>query len=997
MFMTFLVIFALEIRKSSPTHSTHLTKLMVVRRLPHLEPHAFYCHVRPAYRAALRYGLTRYQHQQSPTQKPTVTKLSLIVGHKEETVVEDEYIVNTSPCPVAVPKASNRSAEIDIKMNTQLPPSLQYARNLMDHYKSHVVLTQMGSFYELYFEHASIYAPLLNISLTSKTYSFGKVPFAGFPVHQLSRHLKVLVNTYGYNVTIADQFRKETVAENEFNKFYRRVTRIVTPGTFIDEAFENLQENTYLLHIEFPHNCVKNIADTNIKVALCWCDVSTGQISVQQVLLKDLVSAITRIQPKEILLDEYFAEHHLETGVWYSELVNLRKYFIKYQKMPSKHRTMDAFYRLFTAGSTEEGANQLRIRLQQFTQKELTALRNTLIYVNDHLPNFPMNFELPQRQLTTSIMQIDSRTSAALELHSSVRDRRAKGTLLSTIRKTVTPPGTRLLTQWLTGPSMDLREIKNRQKMVEFFKRREDETNSLILMLKQVHDISRIIQKFSFGRGEALELIQLAQSLHVSFCIRKHLEIESLQCDKTTQKLINPLLTCLSFQEQIVDDVLSCLNEEELARTQKFQQDVAKDVENTEQARFDQEIDLSQGESWIVNPNYNEKLRTLHAHYREIKSSKSGLEQTYSKIFLDSLGCRNLSLRQKQNGDYAIRITGTANNLKKIVEFVKNGGALKNNYFHILQKSSQTLWLSHALWIDLGNELELTVLKIKKEETNVMAHFKNQFLERSDEVRKVADTLGYLDVLSSFAVLAREKNLICPKVDHSDKLEIIGGRHCVVEDALSNRSLEKFTENDCQLQNGELWIISGPNMGGKSTFLRQNAIIVILAQIGCFVPCTRARIGLVDKIFSRTGSADDLYNEMSTFMVEMIETSFILRGATARSLAVLDEIGRGTSSKEGVGVAFATLRHLIKHNVCRTLFATHFGRELKELLQNRKEPDLTDKIKFYRTGIVETSEATFLYDHKLRPGICEKSDALRVAKAAGFPEEALRAAKEVLS
>lgn len=956
--------------------------------------------MRWSHRVRSVYNFVRYQHRAS-VQKPKVTKLSLILDHQSNIVPQEEYTIDTSSQPIAQNGVrglgiDNESAEVTKK--PQLPPSLQYARDLMDHYKSHVVLTQMGSFYELYFENASTYAPQLNISLTSRSYAFGKVPFAGFPVHQLSRHLKVLVNTYGYSVTIADQFKKENAAENDVNRFYRRVTRIVTPGTFIDEAFENLQENTYLLNIEFPRNCVQHVVDTDIKVAVCWCDVSTGEISVQQVLLKDVVSAITRIQPKEILLDEYFAKFQLESGRWYSELVNLRKYFIKYQKMPSRHRTMDAFYRLFAAGNTEEGIDQLKIRLQQFTQKELAALRNTLIYVSDHLPDFPMNFQLPTRQLTTSIMQIDSRTSAALELHSSVRDRRTKGTLLSTLRKTVTPVGTRLLTQWLSGPSMDLKEIKNRQKIVTFFKDRMDTTESLVSMLRRVYDISRILQKFSFGRGEALELIQLAQSLQVSFQIKEYLISESENCAKNIQNRINTLLLNLNFPKNTVEDVLSCLDEEEIIQSQKLEQDDLEELSEEGRSRSQQQGDgMPEGESWVVNPNYNERLQKLHSNYKKLEESKMELEQFFFNTFVDTLGCKTVSLRQKQNGDYAIRITGGINNVKKVIEYVRNGGALKSSFFHILQKSSQTIWLSHELWLSLGNELELAVFKIRKEETNIMNHFKNQFVEKSSEIRNVADTLGYLDVLSSFAVLAREKNLVCPKVDHSDKLEIVGGRHCVVEDAISRRSLEKFTENDCNLHSGELWIVTGPNMGGKSTFLRQNAIIVLLAQMGCFVPCESAHIGLVDKIFSRTGSADDLFNEMSTFMVEMIETSFILRGATNRSLAILDEIGRGTSSKEGVGIAFATLRHLIKNNVCKTLFATHFGQELDSLLQKRDQADLQDKIKFYSTGIVETSESNFYYDHKLRSGVCEKSDAFRVAKTAGFPEEALRTARELLS
>lgn len=940
-----------------------------------------------------RYRLRSY------TSKPKVTKLSLTLDNKDSNYATGEYAIDTSSPPIASKRSGSsildeQTADLRKNAYSPLPPSLQYARELMDRYKSHVVLTQMGSFYELYFEHATKYAPQLNISLTSKNYSFGKVPFAGFPVPQLNRHLKVLVNNYGYSVTIADQFKRDTAADNDVNKFYRRVTRIVTPGTFIDEAFENLQENTYLLNIEFPENCMKNLADPNIKIGLCWCDISTGEISVQQILLKDLVSAITRIQPREILLNEDLSEFNLESGNWYSELVELKKYFLKYQRLPQRHRTMDTFYSLFTAGDSKEGINQLKLNFQQFTQKETAALRNILIYVSEHLPDFRMNLQIPQRKLTASIMQIDSRTSAALELHTTVRDNRKKGTLLSTIRRTVTPVGTRLLVQWLSGPSMDLQEIRTRQKIVKFFKANNDCTDTLIFMLKKTHDLARILQKFSFGRGEALEIIQLARSIQVALDIRYHLRKESQNTDASVKKTIEGLFSRLEFDEQIIYEVLTGLNEEELVKSEKLTREgeasqESAELEETGTAELQQEENLK--ENWVVNVDYSSRLRDLHKKYAELRSQESALQRTYKSYFIDELGCKSISLRRRQNGDYALRLTGGINHLKRVTEHAKQ------NSFHVLQKSTQTVWFTHEHWTKLGTELEIAVFNIRKEETNILNEFKKRFIEKSNEVRAISDVLAYLDILSSFAVLARERNLVCPVVDQSDCLEIVGGRHLVVEDAISNRSLEKFTENDCRLSTGELWVVSGPNMGGKSTFLRQNAVIVLLAQMGCFVPCKSARIGLVDKIFSRVGSADDLYNEMSTFMVEMVETSFILKGATNRSLAILDEIGRGTSGKEGISIAFATLRHLIKNNVCRSLFATHFGQELNDILRKRKEDDLTVKIQFYKSGVVETLEGDFYYDHKLRPGVCETSDALRVAETAGFPDNALKIAKEVLS
>lgn len=924
-----------------------------------------------------------------------VSKLTVVLNSAKFKGTEKVSIETDLP-PIAssVDKKSSRRRVQDKTNVPSLPPSLQYVRDLMDHYKGHVVLTQMGSFYELYFEQASVYGPQLNLSLTNRNYFCGKVPFAGFPVHQLSRHLKILVNTYGYSVTIAEQFKRDTIADNDSNKFYRRVTRIVTPGTFIDEAFENLQENTYLLTIEFPENCMDKIAEPDLKVGLCWCDVTTGEIFVQQVLLKDLVSSITRIQPKEVLLNDELSWRRLESGEWYPELVELKKYFIKYQKLPSRHRTLSSFYNLFSAAEAGNDMRKLKIQLQEFSQKEVAALRNTLIYVSEHMPDFSMNFQLPQRQLTGTIMQIDSRTVAALELHRTVRDNRQKGTLLSSIRRTVTPAGTRLLTQWISGPSLDLKEIQARQDIVTLLKANPSATEMIIGMLRNVRDLPRILQKFSFGRGEALDIIQMAQSLQVAMDVRQFLEEENLPFKKKTKEHVLFLANRLEFDKELIQNVTKNLNEELLASSQKQDQNEENDEAVDD---MEDELTLPSSDTWVVNPTCTPHLEQLHNEYKKLREAKEKLQKKFHEFFVGGNGVKSVTLKRKQSSEYALHVLGSAGNLKKINEFIKKKESFCGEPFHIIQQSAQTRWLTHEAWSDLGYRLELATLRIKDEESRIIDDFKSKFLKRSNEVRLISDVLGYLDALSSFAVLANEKKLVCPKLDNSDKLEIHDGRHIMVEEGLVTKSLESFTENDCNLGGGKLWVITGPNMGGKSTFLRQNAIIVLLAQMGSFVPCSKAHIGLVDKVFSRVGSADDLYNEMSTFMVEMVETSFILHGATKKSLAILDEIGRGTSGREGVSIAYATLKHLAKENGCRTLFATHFGPELKEIICTRGDAILEEKTSFLRSGIVELSNDDFYYDYKLRPGICDKSDAIKVAKTAGFPEKALDTARELLA
>lgn len=937
----------------------------------------------------------------SSTELPNVTRLKVSLKNVISPAKTASKDKNNETCD------DSRTVKMEKeKRSTQLPPSIKNVRQMMNKFKNSVVLTQMGSFYELYFEQATEYAPKLNITLTSKTFVSGKVPFAGFPVQQLNRYLKVLVNEYGYSVVVADQYKKQMLYDNDPNKFQRRVTRIVTPGTFIDEAFENFKENAYLLNIEFPDNALDRIADDNLKLGLCWCDVSTGEIFVQQVLLKELVSTITRIQPKEILLKEKLSEYHIESGQWYSELVELKKYFINYHKPTSIYKSIDALKTFFSDvdGNNQNIESSLNYSLQSFEQKEITALRNILQYIDEHFPNFSVNLQLPKRQTSSKIMQIDSRTSSALELHVTTLTNSKKGSLLSAVRRTITPIGTRLLTQWLSGPSMDLDEIKNRQKIVKFF----IENNQIALVistkLKKVIDLSRSIQKFSFGGGNVLDVFQMAKSLESINEITKYLR-DNLTNDnvhgKSVSKIMSNVLDTMTFDETLIKELLDSLNEDEINNFDKV-----KENENADDAIV-MEVETSKNSndnnnSSMINPTKFPALQKLYNELDMLHKSKIELEKEYVNIFVKKLGAKRLLLKQRQNKEYGIQIFGSNEVLNRLKNLIQQSGIMFNGEkISILHKSTQSMWCSNDSWNRLSYGIENMIARIKQREESIITSFKETFIAHSNRIRAIDNSIGYIDVLMSFARLAREKNLVCPEVDNSNQFEIINGRHLMVEDSLALKSLEKFVGNDCQLSNGNMWIITGPNMGGKSTFLRQNAIIAILAQIGCFVPCTKAHIGLVDKIFSRLGSADDLYNDMSTFMVEMIETSFILRGATDRSLAILDEIGRGTSGKEGLNIAFAVLIYLLTSNKCRTLFATHFGKELQAILLKHPEwienKGMLDRIHFYKTNMIDLPNGQTMYDYRLKKGVSEKSDALNVAKLAGFPQEVIQLAQQVES
>lgn len=295
-------------------------------------------------------------------------------------------------------------------------------------------------------------------------------------------------------------------------------------------------------------------------------------------------------------------------------------------------------------------------------------------------------------------------------------------------------------------------------------------------------------------------------------------------------------------------------------------------------------------------------------------------------------------------------------------------------------------------WTSLGQSIDQTRLAIRQSEQQVFAQLRNLIIAALPPLRRNAKLLSTLDVTTSFAVLSLEKSLVRPVLSPSPVLNIIGGRHITVETSLLN-SGRTFTSNSLILHapGSKFWVITGPNMAGKSTFLRQNALIVILAQMGCFVPATHATVGIVDKLFSRVGSADNLFADQSTFMVEMMETATILREATQRSFVVMDEVGRGTTPRDGEAVAYASLEYLLDKTKCRGLFATHFHGVVDQL-----EKRGVEGVECWCTDVLEDETGGWVYVHRLKEGVNRESHALKVAALAGVPSEVLEAAKEVL-
>lgn len=876
--------------------------------------------------------------------------------------------------------------------NEALTPLYASMKNLIDTNPGCVCLIQVGSFYELYFEQAEVYGPKLGLKVATRKTNNYSIPMAGFPIYQLQKFVKSLVQDLEVNVAIIDQYPLERRINDSI--IHRKISRIVSPGTLVDETFLNYNQNNYLVAIAFPTKLTKTPADLDLSIGLSWIDISVGEFYVQQTTLGELIADISRINPSEIIISKEFQDENLTNGQWHLSLQDLRKFFIRYHKTVYKELKLQFKSNLQTT----------RKKLESFSIKEEMAMNMILSYINVNLPDTDPTLDVPIQYWNEDSLQMDARTREALELteRSTGGHTSTVGSLLNTIKRTITPSGTRLLTQWLKSPILDVSELRRRQEFVILFKENNYLKLSLRSQLSQLGDFIRSVQRLVFGTGDTVAHLQyIGDGLTKLENLHKFLKEESKR-DKHAGKVLGPFLKQFKVSSTLAEKIFSTLNVE--IDTDDFADTEQGDTEESESTIYSvsnksiekykdlRKQKLEQGTFFAVKKDYDSTLKQAHDKLEGLMIQENNLIQTI-RTQIQEIDSKLAVIKKSQHGRY-INVLYISGKQKLIDE------AYRQLSSDIRERRKGSLLYKPESWGKLQALIDEQIDIIKESEKEIVDTLRQEVLDKVSEIRSVSKLVDYLDVTSSFAILAEENNLVCPKFVKMPQLNITGGRHIVVESSLKSVS-DMFIPNDTKVgSDGNLWVISGPNMGGKSTYLRQNAIIVILAQIGSFVPAKKASLGIVDKIFTRIGASDDLYSDLSTFMVEMVETSNILMNATPRSLAIVDEIGRGTSGKEGLAIAYATLLELLHVNKCRTLFATHFGKELENLLisNNIKQ----DNIRYYRTKVLhketiqEDGNFNLIIDHSLEPGISDRSYALEVAKMAGFPESALSKARKAL-
>ncbi len=803
-------------------------------------------------------------------------------------------------------------------------------------YPEYLLFYRMGDFYEMFFDDAVQASKALDIALTKRGKLAGEdVPMCGVPFHAYESYLARLIK-HGFKVAICEQMEDPKEAKKRGYKAVvkRDVIRLVTAGTLTEDTLLDSRRNNFLL----------SLSKQGEVLGVSWIDLSTGDFFLEELDLRGkqeatvLSGLLARLSPVEILV----SDSYLQNPKLFEVLNEYRKQLsILPQARFNSENAKRTLHNLFGVETLDAYGS--------FSRAEITAAGVLIDYIETTQKGQMPRVEKPVKIYEQQVMEIDGATRRSLELLSSVSGEK-NGSLLSVLDRTVTGCGARMLASRIASPLVDVKEINERLNVVEFFSEEEFVRQDIREILKSCPDMERSLSRLSLERGGPRDLAAIKTVLASVPKIKNILAGNNgKQIVKELPDAVSHIVSKLGHYETLVDKLENALVEDLplLARDGGFIKegfypplDEIKQMKNNSQQVI---LNLQEKYAAAVNiPNLKIKYNNLIGYYIEVPA-KFATQMMEHTDFIHRQSVLN-----------AVRYTTVE--LTEIENEIRGAG----------EKS-------------LAMELELYAQLV--DEIKILA----------DDISRTAKALAELDVGAALADLAVEKNYCRPLVDDSLVFEVEDGRHPVVENALSKENSGSFVGNDCYLggEHSNIWLITGPNMAGKSTFLRQNAIIAVMAQIGSYVPARKAHIGIVNKLFSRVGASDDLTRGRSTFMVEMVETASILNRADERSLVILDEIGRGTATFDGLSIAWAVVEHLHEVNRCRALFATHYH-ELTSLVNKLPKMSLhCMKIKEYKDEVI------FL--HEVIDGAADRSYGIHVAKLAGLPQVVLKRAEQVLN
>ena len=820
---------------------------------------------------------------------------------------------------------NSNSFDVDYEQAT---PMFKQFLDIKRKYREVVLLYRMGDFYEGFFEDAILFAKELGLTLTHKDGgNIGKVPMAGIPVKSLNTYIPKLLNK-NIKVAVCEQLENPKEVKGLVK---RDIVKTITAGTITEL---NLLEPT-------GNNFLASVINVNNVFGLAYTDISTGEFKVTKGSLDEILSELARIKPSELLTPtkkqklqpfQIVPEEKIDLP---EEITSVYPCTKMSASSFNEDRAVQNIKQLFNVVSLEA------FGYDEFKPSFCAAGAVIEYIIETQKGNLP-KFDVIKPYSISEFVSIDANTRRNLELVETSRDKQKYGSLYWTLDKVRTPMGSRLLKSWITQPVKNIDEITKRLNAVEELLNYPEYKMELENLLDKITDIERLAIKLSNGNINPRDFL----SFKSSFVLFPNFE-------RITKCFKNEYLT--NFIDKVKDLV-----------------EFASIIERT----IKEEPPVSVKDGGAIKDNLSAELD----YFRSLINGGEDWLKEYEAKQKEITGIKNLRVGYNRNFGFFIEIT-KANINQVPMNYVRKQTLINVERYitEELKKHENDVFSA-----------QFKIIELEQKIYNDLIEYSKSFV---DVIKEASHFIARLDVLISFAACAAEYNYVKPEITDTNELYIKEGRHPVVEKILP---MGQFVANDLKLQadsdnpeDTQFMILTGPNMAGKSTYMRQNALIVLMAQIGSYVPASYARIGIVDKIFTRVGAVDDLSLGQSTFMVEMNETAFILNSATEKSLILLDEIGRGTSTYDGVAIAWSVAEYIATKIKARTIFATHYH-ELNVM------PNSIDRIKNYRITLAEENgQIQFL--RKVVEGSASKSYGIHVAQMAGLPDDVISKAKNIMN
>ncbi|MFT3785193.1 MAG: DNA mismatch repair protein MutS [Tepidisphaeraceae bacterium] len=832
--------------------------------------------------------------------------------------------------PSRAPAPESRTAAPAVD-DAKLSPAMRQYMAFKRQYPEYILFLRMGDFYELFWEDAKTAARTLNITLTSRDKnSESPIPMAGVPFHSVESYLRRMIRA-GHRVAIAEQMEDPKTAKGVVK---RDVTRLITPGTLTDESFLDGRSDNYLAAISF--SLTKRHGQ---RCGIAWAELSTGGIWAMSGDEAAVLDQLGRIQAAEVLVPETSAGtvHPIAAQV---KLLNIKAVSARPGWQHTQHHATEAIRKQWQVRSAAG------FGFEDDDDPGVISVGALLSYLEETQRASLAHLKAPRLHVQGEHLALDPASYRSLEIERTTRGNTYEGSLLHAIDRTRTSMGARLLRQWVRFPLCEIEHIRARQHAVAALVESGLQRQRIVDALDNVCDVERIVARLTVGRASPRDLAALGKCMAALPAL-----LDELATMASMQRVAPELVQLREFCLQQSKYILSAIKEEPAPHLREG--GVIADG-------FDVELD---------------RLRTL------AENSQQWLAN-YQATLANNTGIGSLKVAYNKVFGYYIEVTD-ANRAKVPMEWSRRQ-TVKNAERYVtpeLKKFEDEVLTARDRSIALENQLFETI--------------RQALLPSVGTFQELAAGLARLDVVAALATLAVQQRYVRPEVVTDRVLHVTDGRHPVLEQQLGPGGAlatgTQFVANDIHFDEAHtLNLITGPNMAGKSTYIRQIALITLLAHIGSFVPASQAKVGLVDRIFTRIGASDEIHAGQSTFMVEMTETANILNNATERSLVILDEIGRGTSTLDGLSLAWAIAEHLSLTVRARSLFATHYH-ELTQLAEQEGAG-----VRNFNVAVREWEDQV-IFLHRIVEGGTDRSYGIHVARLAGVPKSVLARAKDLLS